>query len=605
MLCLLPQPRCLNMEDGIFFIGLHTRIVLCGAASGMARTAAAQLKAEIASACGVDLAITIGQPDREDICLSVGSGSEEQGYMLRITAANVVVQGNDDAGLLHGVQTLRQIIRQRAWRLPALTIEDAPALPARGFYHDVTRGRVPTLDWLKQLADEMCLYKLNQLQLYVEHTYLFRNLTELWHIGTPLTSEDIMALDDYCAARGIELVPSLSSFGHLMELLRTKTYRHLCELPDVEALPSTMPNRMQHHTINASDPEALSLITEMIGEFMVLFRSRKFNICADETFDLGRGRSQETMARLGERGYYTGFVKQLCEYVVSQGRQPMFWGDIVVRFADVLRELPSGTICLNWGYSADVQEESTRILAQSGALQYVCPGVNGWNRWMPHMRVSWENIRRMAAYGRTWGAVGMLNTDWGDYGHINDPRLSLPGMIYGACAAWNGELQPFEEINEDISRLAYGDRSGRVVSCLARLSECEVYSWRSIVRHKEWMQGTLEEKRDASPIGLTDEEQLDAADAQLQETMAGLQEACLHMDAAMRPMLGCWLLTGEAVSLWNHAAHEVCAGRKNAALAMRLERWLHMYEQMWRTVSRESELWRIRDVAAWYADQLR
>ena len=31
----------------------------------------------------------------------------------------------------------------------------------------------------------------------------------------PLTAQEIMELDDYCAARHIELVPSLSTFGHM------------------------------------------------------------------------------------------------------------------------------------------------------------------------------------------------------------------------------------------------------------------------------------------------------------------------------------------------------------------------------------------------------
>ena len=66
---------------------------------------------------------------------------------------------------------------------------------------------------------------------------------------------------------------------------------------------------------------------------------------------------------------------------------------------DALRELPEGTICLNWGYSPEEKEDSTRILAQAGAIQYVCPGVCGWNQIMPRIADSHENIRRMAEYG--------------------------------------------------------------------------------------------------------------------------------------------------------------------------------------------------------------
>ena len=36
-----------------------------------------------------------------------------------------------------------------------------------------------------------------------------------------------------------------------------------------------------------------------------------------------------------------------------------------------------------------------------------------------------------------YGAVGYLVTDWGDYGHVNDPRMAVSGMIFGAQCAWN------------------------------------------------------------------------------------------------------------------------------------------------------------------------
>ena len=73
----------------------------------------------------------------------------------------------------------------------------------------------------------MSRYKLNQLQLYVEHTYLFRDFSEMWRDQTPLTAEEIRELDSYCRERHIELVPSLASFGHLCTLLSTNIWGSL------------------------------------------------------------------------------------------------------------------------------------------------------------------------------------------------------------------------------------------------------------------------------------------------------------------------------------------------------------------------------------------
>ena len=134
----------MRMEQGAFELNLYTKIVLDWDPSELARTGAKQLCEEIA-ACGLRVDVTCGAARSGDVFLTVQPGGKAQGYTLTITPEQVIVCGNDAAGLLHGVQTLRQIIRQSGWTLPALIIEDAPSIPARGFYHDVTRGRTPTL----------------------------------------------------------------------------------------------------------------------------------------------------------------------------------------------------------------------------------------------------------------------------------------------------------------------------------------------------------------------------------------------------------------------------------------------------------------------------
>ena len=599
---ILPRPQQLDMREGLFAFTPETRLVLTPEAREE-WLCVQQLQEEIRRFAGLSLQVICGEARQGDVVLAILGGSAE-GYRLEITPDSVAVAGNDPAGLFYGVQTLRQIVRQSGAILPALSIQDAPVFANRGFYHDATRGRTPTLAWLKHLADKACFYKLNQLQLYVEHTYLFRDLTELWGSGEPLTAEEIMELDEYCHQRHVELVPSLSSFGHLFELLNTKTYCHLCELEQAGTMDSTMPYRMAHHTLNIADPEALPLVAGMIKEYMPLFRSRQFNLCADETFDLGRGRGKEAMAAASEGNYYIDFVSQLCRIISEAGRKPMFWGDIVVQHPDALAKLPKNTVCLNWGYSPEVTEETTETLAQAGAVQYVCPGVSGWNRIMNRLPDSYQNIRRMAAYGRKHGAVGLLNTDWGDYGHINDPRFSLPGMVMGAQAAWSAEELPFDALCEQISRLAYLDASGKVVGWLAQLQDCDVCSWWHLVQHREHVLGRADEghgdvlaKLDTSGIG--------QANRQVEVVKRGMMVCIPQMDSSTRRMLQPWLVACEGIQVWNLVGEAVKDQRQDAELAQRLERWLRQYEQLWRQVSKESELWRIREMTRWYAAQLR
>ena len=600
MLHLLPYPKEMRMDGGVFCLTRDTRIRLPEEAAPQLDTAADQLQDEVLDAACMLLTIDAGFSGAGNICLTLNPAAEA-GYTLDITEAGVCIAAAGTENVLHGAQTLRQIIRQCGKELPCLHITDAPVYAARGFYHDVTRGRVPTLDWLKELADMCCLYKLNQLQLYVEHTYLSRDIPELHAAaGTPLTAEEIRELDEYCAVRGIDLVPSLSTFGHLFELLRTERFAPLCEMEDAADYPSTMPNRMAHHTIDPTNPASLTLVLSMIDEYMALFRSGYFNICADETFDLGKGRNRGRE----ERELYMGFVKKLCAHVVSRGKTPMFWGDIVVKFADALSELPEGTVCLNWGYAADVTGDSTRILASAGARQYVCPGVNGWNRWIPSIRTGYHNIRRMAEYGVKYGAEGLLNTDWGDYGHINDPRLSMPGLVMGACAAWNGLLPEEKELFEAVSRVLYGDSEGRVVSIMADLADGAMYSWWHIVRYKDNAQGLLSDPWGEPRREPVDNDVFAASFEKNCWALEALRYSVLHTDTCFALMNDLWETAAEAVCIWDVAYHLVLLGEKSAEIAQELLTWLDKYESLWREVSKEAELWRIRDVAAWYAEQL-
>ena len=418
MMEFIPNPHKIEHPVGVHMLDNQSRITL------WQTEPAALLYAQMLQGClreyaGLEVPFTRGKPRAGDAVLTVDTALPQNRYTLSIMPECITLKAGSDEALCNGVQTLCQYIEQHGAVLPALEIEDWPDLANRGYYQDCSRGRVPKLDYLKQVADILCRYKINQWQLYIEHTYLFRDLSEAWREDTPLTAQEIMELDDYCAARHIELVPSLSTFGHMYRILSTKTCCDLCELPDSEKIPFSYTYAGNHHTLNVSNPDALGFVKGLIDEYRPLFRSSKFNICDDETFDLGKGRSKALAEEQGERSLYLSHVKALCEYLVAQGVTPQFWGDIMWRFPESCAELPKETICLNWGYLPHQRENEIRDIAASGITQYACPGVCGWNRWMPLMYNSYLNIRTMCHHAHKYNAIGLLNTDWGDYGHVN------------------------------------------------------------------------------------------------------------------------------------------------------------------------------------------
>ena len=602
----------MNLLEGYYTIRFDHKIVIDPSCSPAACAYAKLLQEELRECMGYGPGITRGRSGKQAVVLAVDCAMGEQEYRLECSTDGIRITGGAECGLLYGVQTLRQIVRQAGACVPCLNIHDFPEIRNRGFYHDVTRGRIPTLAYLKRLADNLAFYKINQLQLYIEHTYLFEGLSEMWRDDTPLTAEDILEFDAYCRKLNIELVPNISCFGHLYKLLRTKSWEHLCEMKEPRQEPFGFVDRMLHHTIDVTNDESLELIKGMIEEFMPLFTSEYFNIGADETFDLGKGRSREEAERIGVRRLYTDHVRKLCEFLVEKGKKPMFWGDIICDFPEMIRELPEQTICLNWGYDRNQSDESTRKLAEAGAVQYNCPGVSGWNQFVNRLDVAYENIRRMCTYAVQYQTEGVLTTDWGDYGHINHPDFGIPGRIYGAAFSWNRQIPEFEEMNRRISQVEFGDRSGRIVGLMAEISRSQVFDWEKAVVCLEksgeaFVQKELAEAADAAAY-------IAGALQGLEKIADGIRRMMPALPARTNTMMHACLVAIQGAELFQKIGALIIARECHTEpvikadgmqLAAELEEWFMYYKEVWRSVSRESELYRIQNVVFRYADLLR
>lgn len=611
---IIPNPQKITYSEGYFYLPYNGRIVIDFACGKEVLKYAKMLQTQIVESTGFPVVIEKSTAKiNKAIHLSMNKALSSEAYTLTIKEEGVFISGGDLAGLLYGVQTLRQIIQQEGGRLPLLSVEDYPGIPNRGFYHDVTRGRIPTLEYLKKLADRCSYYKLNQLQLYVEHTFLFQQFHEVWRDDTPLTAEDILEFDDYCKELNIELVPSIASFGHLYKVLRTKSYGHLCEMQEEEKEFSFY-NRMAHHTVDVTNEESFQMIAGMLSEFTELFSSNQVNICADETFDLGKGKSKAKADEIGIIRLYVDFLKRLCEYVKSLGKSTMFWGDIILANPEFIHELPEDVICLNWDYDTRGADTNVRKLHDIGVKQYLCPGVHGWGHLTNRHDYAYKNITRFCTYAHQYDVYGVLNTDWGDYGHVHHAEFSVIGLIYGAAFSWNSTILEEHEMDRQISELEFYDPSGTFVSLVKEIGKQESFSWSNFVQYSEELRYKV--------INSGEEEYFRSLDlSKAMECNTALDSCCNQLYELMKPMnnkgralIYPYLLMAKGQQLLNLVGATISQYRfhkdNQAAmdpniLAADLERWLYDYKKLWRTISRESELYRIQDLVFWYADFLR
>ena len=365
-------------------------------------------------------------------------GPGAQAYRLRITESQVVAEASDRSGLFYAAVTFAQLVRGSAGCLPVCEIEDAPDFPARGVMLDISRDKVPTLATLFELADLLAELKLNQLQLYTEHTFAYRGHEEVWRDASPMTPEEVRALDVYCRERCIDLVPNQNSFGHLERWLTLTRYNGLAELPQGGAPLPWGGVHEKPTSLCPTDPRSEAFLADLYDQLLPNFSSRLFNVGCDETFDLrGAGRSAESVRRLGEGRVYLDFLKKIHALVHARGRTPAFWGDIIIRHPELVPEIPAGSLALEWGYEADHPFDAHGALfAASGVPFYVCPGTSSWNSLAGRTANMLQNMRSAAMNGLKYGACGYLITDWGDGGHWQPLAVSYAGYVYGAALSW-------------------------------------------------------------------------------------------------------------------------------------------------------------------------
>jgi hypothetical protein len=406
-----------------------------------------------------------------------------EGYALTIDKNGIQILFREIGGLHAAVATLRQLLRQYGRHLPCLKIRDWPDFPRRGVMLDISRGRVPKLETLLELVEHLADFKINEFQLYTEHTFAYRRYQSIWQSWGALTGEEIRKLDARCHELGIDLVPNQNSFGHLRYFLEHPRLKKLAEVsgpyPDASDKFVRRPS-----TLAPNHSGTLPFLRKLYDELLPNFSSQFFNIGCDETWDLGRGRSKKLCARLGKGRVYLDFLEKIHQEVSTRGKRTMFWGDIILKYPKLIPELAqigradlpvgldarqrvptkfncSDVIALNWGYEANhpFAREAARF-ARARIPFYVCPGTSTWQTLIGRHDNALANLRSAAKAGKRFGAMGYLITDWGDGGHPQPLAVSYLPCLAGASLSWCAKTFDEAKLIPVLSRDVFKDPTG-------------------------------------------------------------------------------------------------------------------------------------------------
>ncbi len=395
----------------------------------------------------------------ESSSLAFDDAMRAEGYVLVTKKDGATVIAASGAGLFYGAQTLKQLIRTdgAAPRIQLASIRDWPAMRYRGFQDDLSRGPVPTLDFQKKELRTLAAYKINVYSPYFEHTLAYDSNPLISPPGGGMSHDDVRALVAYAKHYHIDIVPEQEAFGHLHHVLKYDLYSPLGETDHGNVLAP-------------ADPAALPLIKSWFAEIDSLFPSKFVHLGADETFELGLGRTKDQVAQNGLGQVYIDFLKQIESTLRYSGKRFLFWGDIAQGSPDLVKSLPKDMVAVAWGYGPNPNAERLlRPFLNAGMETWVAPGVSGWSRVYPNNDAALKNIQAMARDGQRLGATGMLNTSWADDGEaiLNQQWY---GILYGAAASWQAGEAPFDDFERSFGLQFHGDATGKIDDAQMKLT---------------------------------------------------------------------------------------------------------------------------------------
>ncbi|MEV6317938.1 beta-N-acetylhexosaminidase [Streptomyces sp. NPDC051776] len=344
----VPAPVSVRPAGDPYTIGSRTVIRVPGRMQE-ARKAAEQLAGLLRPSTGFVLPVT-SRDGNDGIVLRLGGDRAlgPEGYRLDSSRRSVTITARKAAGLIHGIQTLRQLLpasvekgeRQPGpWRVAGGTITDSPRFAYRGAMLDVSRHFF-TVGQVKRYIDQMALYKINKFHLHLSDDQGWRIAIDSWPRlatyggstqvgGGPggfYTKDDYREIVRYAADRQVEIVPEIDMPGHTNAALAS--YAELnC---DGVAPPLYTGTEVGFSSLCAPRAVTYDFVDDVVRELAAMTPGRYLHIGGDEAHSTSHedyaafmDRAQAAVAKYGKTviGWH-----QLTGAKPAKGAVAQYWG---------------------------------------------------------------------------------------------------------------------------------------------------------------------------------------------------------------------------------------------------------------------------------------
>jgi hypothetical protein len=348
-----------------------------------------------------------------------GYASERRGEAVRIRYGRLSQVGRALGSVLAGL-------------LPdGASVSDAPAFTTLGILLDCGHNATVTTEhfrtWLRRLA----LLGYNTAMIYTEAGYILPEEPCFGYMRGAYSAAEMRELDDYAATLGIEMIGSIQALGHLEQVLAWPPYGGI---------------RDTEHTLLVGEPKTYELVEKMVAYWSSVFRSRRFHLGMDETYDLGRGRYLDRHGHRRGLELYTEHLRRVTDICAQHGLRPLIWSDVLFRLAstsgahyaqdsripDAVREaLPKDLDLAYWDYYNEAPAHYQDRIRQHRTLGFEPVMTSAVWSWP----TPWHDWRRTERCGgacvdacREAGVKEMIFALWSDDGAYWELDSALAGL---------------------------------------------------------------------------------------------------------------------------------------------------------------------------------
>ena len=269
-------------------------------------------------------------------------------YRLTVTPQGAHLASGGKEGRIYGLATLRQLrdqLTEQPEGIPCGVITDEPRYPWRGLMVDPARHFIPVKD-LEKFVDLMAYYKFNKLHLHLKDNQGWRlpvpgypklksvasRRAESFGDGIPhegmYTKQELKGLVEYCAKRGIEVIPEIDMPGHNQALHAAYPEFFCLPKPDMNVRTTAGNSR---ELVCPQKPEVWEFYAAVFKELKDIFPSGTVHLGGDEAPTELWGKCplcREARTKTGmkdEQEQMRAFFAKTTVLLAKNGQTPQFW----------------------------------------------------------------------------------------------------------------------------------------------------------------------------------------------------------------------------------------------------------------------------------------